>query len=111
MPDLPVMLRIEGKRCVIVGGGPVARRRAAALLEAGGRVTVVSPQIDPDLFASGVPTFGICYGFQAMARALAVSGDTEGAAAWRQRAATALEAVAEPEDREVIARDLETIPA
>jgi precorrin-2 dehydrogenase/sirohydrochlorin ferrochelatase len=54
MPDLPVMLRIEGKRCVIVGGGPVARRRAAALLEAGGRVTVVAPQIDPDLAAMSV---------------------------------------------------------
>ena len=29
-----------------------------------------APQVDPALFDAGVPTFGICYGFQAMARAL-----------------------------------------
>jgi GMP synthase (glutamine-hydrolysing) len=29
-----------------------------------------APQVDPALFGGGVPTFGICYGFQAMARAL-----------------------------------------
>ncbi|MCE9590884.1 MAG: bifunctional precorrin-2 dehydrogenase/sirohydrochlorin ferrochelatase [Planctomycetes bacterium] len=49
MPDLPVMLRISGRRCVVIGGGRVARRRAAALLDAGGDVTVIAPTIDPDL--------------------------------------------------------------
>ncbi|MDX8142660.1 glutamine-hydrolyzing GMP synthase [Lentzea sp. BCCO 10_0061] len=29
-----------------------------------------APQVDPKLFETGVPVFGICYGFQAMARAL-----------------------------------------
>ena len=29
-----------------------------------------APQVDGRLFAAGVPTFGICYGFQAMAQAL-----------------------------------------
>ncbi len=29
-----------------------------------------APQVDPALFALGVPVFGICYGFQAMAVAL-----------------------------------------
>ena len=58
----------------------------------------------------GIEDWDAAAAAEAMARALAVSGDAEGATAWRQRAATALEAVAEPEDREVIARDLETIP-
>ena len=29
-----------------------------------------APQVDPALFSAGVPVFGICYGFQAMAQAL-----------------------------------------
>ena len=29
-----------------------------------------APQVDPALFTTGIPTFGICYGFQAMALAL-----------------------------------------
>jgi precorrin-2 dehydrogenase/sirohydrochlorin ferrochelatase len=51
MVDLPVMLRIEGKPCLIVGGGSVAQRRAAALLEAGGQVTVIAPRVEAELAA------------------------------------------------------------
>jgi precorrin-2 dehydrogenase/sirohydrochlorin ferrochelatase len=49
MPSLPVMLDIHGKRCVVVGGGPVALRRVRALLEAGGQVTVIAPTIEAEL--------------------------------------------------------------
>ncbi len=45
------MLDIQGKRCVIVGGGSVALRRARALLEANGSVTVIAPSLDPQLSA------------------------------------------------------------
>jgi len=38
MPELPVMLKLSGRRCLVVGGGKVAVRRAASLLEAGGKV-------------------------------------------------------------------------
>jgi len=51
MPSLPVMLDIQGKRCVILGGGPVALRRARALLLAGGDVAVIAPTIGPELSA------------------------------------------------------------
>ena len=51
MPDLPIMLRIRGHRCVIVGGGGVAYRRALALLQSGARVTVIAPDISDELMA------------------------------------------------------------
>ena len=49
MPDFPIMLRIEGRVCVVVGGGAVALRRARALHECGARVRVVAPHIDADI--------------------------------------------------------------
>ncbi len=39
----PIFLKIKGKRCVVVGGGEVARRKVRALLECGASVEVISP--------------------------------------------------------------------
>src|SRR3954471_20324907 len=47
----PVGLRLLGRRVVVVGGGQVAHRRGAGLLEARARVTVVSPELTPALEA------------------------------------------------------------
>jgi GMP synthase (glutamine-hydrolysing) len=55
---------------------PVAElleRDPAAIVLSGGPSSVYepgAPQVDPKLFEVGVPVFGICYGFQAMAGAL-----------------------------------------
>jgi GMP synthase (glutamine-hydrolysing) len=51
----------------------IKARHPLALVLSGGPASVYTegaPQIDPALFDLGVPVFGICYGFQAMAQAL-----------------------------------------
>jgi precorrin-2 dehydrogenase/sirohydrochlorin ferrochelatase len=42
-----ILLDLDGKGCVIVGGGRVAERKIAALLEANAYVTVISPEVTP----------------------------------------------------------------
>ena len=44
-------LRLEGRRVVVVGGGPVAARRVAGLLDAGARVELIAPHATPALDA------------------------------------------------------------
>ena len=48
-PYYPVMLHVQGKRCVVVGGGEVALRRVRTLMEHGAHVEVVSPDLCPEL--------------------------------------------------------------
>jgi len=66
----PANLKIEGRPCVIIGGGRVASRKAAALLECGARLKVVSPELDPG--------FGDPGAFEHVARPYE-PGDLEGA--------------------------------
>ena len=49
MSGYPVLLRLANRSCVLVGGGAVALRKARGLLAAGARLTVVSPELTPDL--------------------------------------------------------------
>ena len=41
----PIHLDVTGKRCVIIGGGKVAYRKACSLKESGADVVVVSPEV------------------------------------------------------------------
>jgi DNA-binding transcriptional MerR regulator len=82
----------------VLGRGEAAvhhARRANEVLAAGG---------------DGIEDWDAAAAAEAMARALAVSGDLAGAADWKRRAAVALEAVADPEDRTVVEGDLATLP-
>ncbi len=50
----PAFLKLSGRRVVLVGGGAVAMAKLHGLLDAGARVTVVAPQIRPELEQPGV---------------------------------------------------------
>lgn len=41
--NYPIMLRLEGKKAVVVGGGKVAERKVTGLLGTGSHITVISP--------------------------------------------------------------------
>lgn len=45
MKSYPIMLNIEGKAVVVVGGGLIAYRKITGLLQAGAYITVISPVI------------------------------------------------------------------
>ncbi len=45
----PILINIEGKKCVVIGGGSVAERKIKKLLEYGGCVTVISPEITANI--------------------------------------------------------------
>jgi len=53
----PVNLEIAGRRCVVVGGGQVAERKVARLVECGARVTVLSRQLTERL--AGLAEVGV----------------------------------------------------
>lgn len=45
----PAFLKLEGRRCLIVGGGPVAESKMESLLHSGAEVVIVSPKLTPGL--------------------------------------------------------------
>jgi precorrin-2 dehydrogenase/sirohydrochlorin ferrochelatase len=45
----PIYLNVKGKKCVIIGGGKVAYRKACSLREAGAETVVVSPEFCPEI--------------------------------------------------------------
>jgi len=47
----PLLLELEGRRCVVVGGGPVGERKVDSLVAVGADVTVVSPDVTAALRA------------------------------------------------------------
>jgi siroheme synthase-like protein len=47
----PAFLDVRGRRCLVVGGGPVGTEKAQRLIASGARVRLVSPQITPQLDA------------------------------------------------------------
>lgn len=68
----PVSLRLEGQRCLVVGGGAVAERKVGTLMKCGAEVTVVSPQ------ASAALNEAAAQGEIALCRRTFQTGDLEG---------------------------------
>ena len=52
----PTFLKMQGRRVLLVGGGPVAAGKLRGLLEAGADVSVVAPAILLEIAAAGVNT-------------------------------------------------------
>src|SRR2546426_5502256 len=55
----PAFLDLRGRRAVVVGGGAIAEQKVVALLDAGARVSVISPSVSrrlDDLEAAGTVT-------------------------------------------------------
>ena len=50
----PAFLDLTGRKVVVIGGGPVAAGKVEALVAAGARVTVVAPNIRPEIEDAGV---------------------------------------------------------
>jgi siroheme synthase-like protein len=50
----PAFLRLTGRKVLVVGGGRVAAGKLHGLVQAGARVTVVAPEIRPELDVPGV---------------------------------------------------------
>lgn len=59
MNGYPVLLNIYGWRCLIVGGGKVACRKAHDLLDCGAEIIVISPALSPMLYESFLAGFVI----------------------------------------------------
>lgn len=49
MGYLPISVNLDGRRCVVVGGGEVAERKVIELLRVGARVCVISPKLTAEL--------------------------------------------------------------
>lgn len=49
MSYYPINIRIADRLCLVIGGGSVALRKVKGLLQAGARVRVISPEVEPEL--------------------------------------------------------------
>ena len=54
MDLFPAFIKLAGRRVVIIGGGPVAASKLQALLNAGADITVVAPEIIPEIKRTSV---------------------------------------------------------
>ena len=76
-----------------ISAAEVTAKNPTAIVLSGGPSSVYepgAPSLDADILKLGVPVFGICYGFQAMARAL---GGTVAQTGGREYGATAMHVV------------------
>ena len=69
-----IQLNLQNRPCLVIGGGKVALRKTAALLEAGANVTVIAPRFD-----SQFTVLAAAYSSLLMKECPFQTGDTDGA--------------------------------
>ena len=72
----------------------MAARQPSAIILSGGPSSVYeagAPSVDPAIFTAGIPVFGICYGFQAMAQAMGGTVERTGLSEFGGTALTVVE--------------------
>ena len=89
----PVILKLKGKKCVIIGGGEVAARKLNILCEAGAKVTIVAPEFC-DLLQKAARKYQCqlindCYNVRYLQQAFVVIAATNDVAVNRQITAAA----------------------
>jgi len=102
---VPIYLRLAGRRCLVVGGGEIALRRARTLAEAGARVRVVAPDVRTELHdVAGVEVTRAAYNPEMLAGVELVFACTDrravnaAVAADARRAGTWCNAADQPDD-------------
>jgi precorrin-2 dehydrogenase / sirohydrochlorin ferrochelatase len=55
-PLYPLMVRLENRRCVVIGGGSVAARKVRVLIDCGAMVTVIAPDICDEIVRLDAPS-------------------------------------------------------
>lgn len=61
MEIFPISLKLQQQRCLIVGGGHIAYRKAILLVKAGAILDIVAPDIDPQLMSLIEQSAGTAY--------------------------------------------------
>ena len=51
MQNYPIFMRLQGQPCLVVGAGQVALRKIRLQAKAGARITIIAPNIDPQISA------------------------------------------------------------
>ncbi len=69
----PLLLNLEGKKCVVIGGGEVATRKVRSLCDAGAEIMVVAPDVGEEI--EGLAEEGVVKWFNRTYR----EGDFKGA--------------------------------
>lgn len=60
MDYLPLFHKLDGRPVLVVGGGDIALRKSVLLAEAGARITLVAPEIEPEVRAFVEARGGSC---------------------------------------------------
>ncbi len=45
----PLFLKLDNKKCLVIGGGVIAERKTQSLIDAGATVTLISPDVTDEI--------------------------------------------------------------